>query len=780
MAKQIAGPNLNMIKSGIGQNLSTKDLIDNKLGINYYASTTQHYVNPIYYSPYLGTQAYAEVVSSSAASPFSALNNVAYATAIISQSGAQLGVDYSDYSNFIHFGSAKERLEHFKDKLTSIQYHDTQAGTIQTTLTATAAYQSESIDFHINAASNILSEFDGYDTYLYFQTGSTTWPKDVNGNLLAVTSSTAENWFATQSIFAEDYDLDNQNRLINTLPDYIREDDINNPALMFCDMIGQHYDNLLLYADGISQKHNADNRLHIGVSRDLVAETLKGFGVKLYESQLKFTDLARLYVGELYPTGSEVIATQISASDSIPSVKDQLDQTNKRIYHNIPHLLQTKGTKRGLRALINAFGIPNNNLIIKEFGGINKDDGQNFGSAEYIFDSLGKIRLDNTGSFISGSTLSPQILTYQGDTKYTQDIHVVEVGWSTNQQKDNFITSSLSPVFEIDNYIGDPRDRYEHSYSRLETLAKTFLANDQKNTLYDFLRLLRYFDNQIFNMLQDFVPARTSLRRGVIIKPHLLERNKMGVGFASQSLHQISSSIDVYQVSGGFSEIWNEHDTTYTEVRPTALGYITESIDDQRAKYDGELGGSVIEVSDGEMNPDNPLKKQTTTLFTYDTTRFTDQNDFNSAIVSPGNMYLYYIDPFSPAPIEEGGGGPIGGGTVYSQSLDVNFQSNTNFDVDIWQVAVQRNSSYVATATNPDDTDPIYSTTTLVDGDEITMHIQAEDTSNIPASITVEIKQGATVVATHTALEIAFTQYTYTVPTLSSQGTSVTFNYRIT
>ena len=780
MAKQIAGPNLNMIKSGISQNLSTKDLIDNKSGISYYNQGSQYYVNPIYYSPYLGTQAYAQVLGSSVASPFSTLNNVAYATTMISQSGAQLGIDYSDYGNFIHFGSAQERLEHFKDKLTSIQYHDNQASTIQTTLNALPTYQSESIDFHIDAASAILAEFDGYDSYLYFQTGSTTWPKDADGNLLPVTALAAENWFDAQLVTAIDYDTNNQNRIINTLPDYIREDSVNNPVLVFSDMLGQHYDNLLLYADGISQKHNADNRLHIGVSRDLVAETLKGFGVKLYESQLSTSDLSRLYVGQLLPTGSEHISTIISGSNQIPSVKDQLDGTNKRLFHSLPHILQTKGTMRGLRALVNAFGIPSNNLLIKEFGGINKDSGQNFGAAEYISDSLGKVRLDNTGSFVPGSTLSSQVLTYQSDTKYTQDLHVVEVGWSTNQQKDNYITGSLSSIFEIDNYIGDPRDRYQHSYSRLETLAKTFLANDQKNTLYDFLRLLRYFDNQIFSMLQDFVPARTSIRKGAIIKPHLLERNKMGVGFASQSLHQISSSINMYTVSGGFSEIWNEHDTTFTEVRPTAQGYVTQSISDQQSKYNGELGGSTIQVSDGEMNPNNPLKDNVTTLYNYDTTRFTDQNNFNSAIVSPGNMYLYYYDPLAPPPLGGGGGLPIGGGTVYSQSLDVSFQSNTNFDVDIWQVAVQRNGSYVASVTNPADVDPIYSTTTLLDGDQITLHIQAEDTSNIPASITVEIKQGASVVATHTALEIAFTSYTYTVPTLSSQGTSVTFNYRIT
>lgn len=779
MAKQIAGPNLNMIKSPV-DNLSTNDLINNKAGV-VYRGGVQHYVNPVYYTPYLGAGSYSQVLGSSAPQPLAQLYRVSKATSLVSQSGADLGVDYSEYSNFIHFGSALERLSHFKDKLESIHYHADQSLSIQVNLNATSQYQSQSIDEHINAAAVIFSEFDGYDRYLYFETGSKAWPKDANGALYEVDSTQGIAWYNSQTGSAEDFDLQNQNRLINTLPDYIREDSVNNPALVFCDMIGQHYDNLLLYADGISQKHNADNRLNIGVSRDLVAQTLKGFGIKLYESQLNTTDLVRLYVGSFHPTGSEHINTMVSASNAIPSVKDQIDQTHKRIYHNLPHLLQTKGTRRGLRALINAFGIPSDNLEIREFGGINREVGQNFGVAEYITGSLAKIRLDNTGSFVAGDTLSPGALTYQPDTKYTQDIHVVEVGWSTNKQKDDYITGSLSSIFEIDNYIGDPRDRHKATYPRLEDLAEQFLANDQENTLYDFLRLLRYFDNSIFSMLQDFVPARTSIRKGAIIKPHLLERSKAEAGFMSQSFHQLSSSIDVYTVEGGPSELWNDHDTSFTEIRPTAQGYVTESVDSQKPKYDGELGGSIIEASNGEMNPDNPLKGPNYNAFEYDTTRFTDRNNFDSALVSPGNMLLFYNDPLQPPPGPGGGGLPVGGGTVYSQSLDVVFQSNTNSDADIVQVAVQLNNSYVASVTNPSATDVIYTNSNLVEDDEITMHIQAEHTTGpeLPF-ITVEILQGASVVATHTAREFAGTQYTYTVPTLSSQGTSVTFNYRIT
>ena len=43
--------------------------------------------------------------------------------------------------------------------------------------------------------------------------------------------------------------------------------------------------------------------------------------------------------------------------------------TGKRLYHNSSYLLKTKGTERGLKALIACYGIPETVLHVKEFGG---------------------------------------------------------------------------------------------------------------------------------------------------------------------------------------------------------------------------------------------------------------------------------------------------------------------------------------------------------------------------------------------------------------------------
>ena len=70
------------------------------------------------------------------------------------------------------------------------------------------------------------------------------------------------------------------------------------------------------------------------------------------------------------PSGYEYVNTEISASnDIIPLDQCTTSSLYKRIYHNVPYLLKTKGTIAGLKALITSYGIPDTILRINEFGG---------------------------------------------------------------------------------------------------------------------------------------------------------------------------------------------------------------------------------------------------------------------------------------------------------------------------------------------------------------------------------------------------------------------------
>ena len=49
-------------------------------------------------------------------------------------------------------------------------------------------------------------------------------------------------------------------------------------------------------------------------------------------------------------------------------------EIHKRLYHNLVTLYKKKGTKAGLRQLINLYGIPDTILRIDEFGGKDRNN----------------------------------------------------------------------------------------------------------------------------------------------------------------------------------------------------------------------------------------------------------------------------------------------------------------------------------------------------------------------------------------------------------------------
>jgi len=79
--------------------------------------------------------------------------------------------------------------------------------------------------------------------------------------------------------------------------------------------------------------------------------------------------------------------------------------------------------------------------------------------------------------------------------------------------------------FEIDDYIGDPSDRYKAEYQQLKTLRNYYFERFTLN-LYEYIQLIRYIDQSLFETLETLVPARAIVSSGLLIEPHILERSK--------------------------------------------------------------------------------------------------------------------------------------------------------------------------------------------------------------------------------------------------------------
>lgn len=548
--------------------------------------------------------------------------------------GIDINIDYTDFSNFVHFSSAKERLANFKYKVELIQQYETEKQSAASITNANTVVSSSNT-YYDNLIENILNKFDGYERYLYYESSSITWPKQSSIRpYLNVTASDTQvdNWFTEQYTSASLYDELNESGLEYTIPEFIRQNDDNAPYSLFTNMIGQHFDELWLYAKDITSKYDGDNRLNYGLSKDLIAKALQSFGVKLYSSNFSVGNLSSLLLGEWYDSGSENIATFVTASNEPTPDKEVLLETYKRIYHNLPYLIKTKGTERGLRALINCFGLPDKFLQIREFGGVDRD-----GYPEYLltelddflgtqayqelvtrqqgphfgpdYEPVDKIRLDNTGSLVDGKTLSIYTSTIKEDTKYTQDSHLLEVGFSPTYAVNEYIQNHITASFNIDNYIGDPRHSTHRRYYDLEPIVSSSLGALERYDVFDFVRLIKFYDNQLFKMIKDFVPARAVTDSGIIIKPHLLERSKYPVPAYEGTRPEYSASIDTVFVSSSDGGVLSNYTTAYTRTITSSLGIVVDQISTEEAKYTGELQGTEIKVTSGELNDENPFKE---------------------------------------------------------------------------------------------------------------------------------------------------------------------------
>ena len=339
-------------------------------------------------------QTYESLITGSLLSTsYSQLNN------LLSSSGIEVNIDYTNFSNFIQFSSANQRIKNFIYKKQLIDQYQQEINILNNI--TTPSITSSNITILTNKINSIVENFDGYEYFLYYDSGSWSYPKSNSTipytlydyglpNVLSWLGSEDpdSNYYGGILLSASLYDQANTNYLYNSIPAYLQNDPQNDQYKLFVEMVAQHYDNVWIYYKDVTNKYNADNRLDYGISKDLVAESLKSFGIKIYQNNFTSNDLYSSFLGygSISPeiTGSlpvttdsfqEYINNYITASydASIIPLDDYNKEVYKRIYNNLSYLSKTKGTIPGLRALINCFGVPDTILRISEFGGRDKD-----------------------------------------------------------------------------------------------------------------------------------------------------------------------------------------------------------------------------------------------------------------------------------------------------------------------------------------------------------------------------------------------------------------------
>jgi hypothetical protein len=288
----------------------------------------------------------------------------------------KLNIDYSDFTNFIHYSSATERIDNFFNKLQTIEGYNTRISVLQQ---VSGSHALTNISQSISRRNTLIGGFDGFEKWMYNKvTGSlythysttdnpiTPYPKISTYPIVfyPTTSSQAESWYAGVYSSASLYDSQNQSALINLIPFALREDILNEDYVLFINMIGQHFDILWTYTKALTDINKREEHPEDGISDDLLYDVAKSMGWYLSNG---WGD-ANLWE---YTLGTDSLGSQSQTIGGLEtkSKKKISSEVWRRVLNNLPYIYKSKGTPRSIKALLACYGIPSVFLKIREYGG---------------------------------------------------------------------------------------------------------------------------------------------------------------------------------------------------------------------------------------------------------------------------------------------------------------------------------------------------------------------------------------------------------------------------
>ncbi len=169
--------------------------------------------------------------------------------------------------------------------------------------------------------------------------------------------------------------------------------------------------------------------------------------------------------------------------------------------------------------------------------------------------SAGALNVNNNKIRIESSSLagvlSPDKSQENSQYDYAPlDSNLVGVYFSTTDTV-NYDIYNSEGYFEIDDWVGDTDERYNESYPLLRYRSQNYFAKyTTKTALNLILSLLARYDSSIFSQIKQVLPARVNYMSGILIEPHILERNKYkrnrGI---TRDYHQYIGTIPLYNES---------------------------------------------------------------------------------------------------------------------------------------------------------------------------------------------------------------------------------------
>lgn len=299
---------------------------------------------------------------------------------------------------------------------------------------------------------------------------------------------------------AREFDEINAERLQYNLPQFIYRDKNNKPLLDTIDLIGEMFDNINTGKVYIQNRFNSDHRAQNRLSVQLLQYAIEDFGIKITRNS------------------SETLEQQ-QVSHEIYS----------RIYHNIPVLLKSKGTERGLRCILNCYGVPKKMLTFPQ-------------SQITVHDYRSRVFDMDSRVFVQSTMWS--------NVKESDTHTPIKLGFNKSAEVSKYLLTVLQDYVKT---AGDPRYRNNTNVTKFKDMLF-----DKNNTpvlhTERYNQTLQKFNNNLFSLLFGFIPAGCEFDIGDIIRSDKHQVDKMynpHVSYKKEEILQVTTTHTTSNVTGG-------------------------------------------------------------------------------------------------------------------------------------------------------------------------------------------------------------------------------------
>ena len=222
------------------------------------------------------------------------------------------------------------------------------------------------------------------------------------------------------------------------------------------------------------------------------------------------------------------------------------------------------------------------------FGGLNTfesvvDDTKtmvpNYGPSRRTSD---KIRIEN--NFLSGSGVNLSVnQRFDFSTNDFSPVDSAKVGiyFSPTDVVNDDIISSFANL-DFNQYLGDPRDNFKLQYGELKnTSNKYFQKYTDNNDFWDYMHLIKYYDQSVFKQIKKLIPMRAKPVLGTVVEPNIFERSKNPVQRNNPSFERIDYDGDI-NISAFHDNSDNNIEASHSIIK----------IETEYPNYDGEIDSS--------------------------------------------------------------------------------------------------------------------------------------------------------------------------------------------